>query len=576
MNPDDDSSLTVENVTSPNLADLNSDPPMSSDFAGLANRPSSRHYFYRKASLPNSVTPVNEDASTLEFESKLSVFVQRPSIQQTAQDVQEASQVELTRRRAERRARKEKEKRANVKPADEVPYTGPLFSKLNQLMPIEKSAWLANIHDEAMLLNPHQWLKLGSLFNVNSKVTRQTSVLPGLDHHPKVLKDRGIGLEQVRSLENYLELRDVQNRNYARDSVSEGAKLIKMNKVKEAMEHYKRALDMDPKYADGWLHVAEALIQQKKLKEAGEQLDKVLKLEPEHENAKALLASVNYALDPKPQKKDEWDLVDEDGYDISSDRKKRDLSPLKKRSRSRSPYHRRKRSRSRSPSDRHSRRKSRSLSNRRSKRRGSQSEGERRKRKDSRSPSDRRTRQKSTDKRKKKRSRSPSNSNDIRNSSRERWRRSKDADKDRSRERRRDSSRGKRRDASKERLLDKRRDISRQRGASDDFKESSKESCRHERRHEALKDRSRSSRKRNYERRYEDTSVDSENNTTHSPDKRCSQRKKRYTIRSPSRDRKFPRSKESNTDLTKKISEKAKPIDVQLEIPKNKNSPTST
>lgn len=40
--------------------------------------------------------------------------------------------------------------------------------------------------------------------------------------------------------------------------VAEGIKLIKVNKVKEAMEHYKRALDMDPKYADGWFHVAEA------------------------------------------------------------------------------------------------------------------------------------------------------------------------------------------------------------------------------------------------------------------------------------------------------------------------------
>ena len=39
--------------------------------------------------------------------------------------------------------------------------------------------------------------------------------------------------------------------------VAEGVKLIKQNRIKEAMEHYKRALDMDPKYAEGWFHVAE-------------------------------------------------------------------------------------------------------------------------------------------------------------------------------------------------------------------------------------------------------------------------------------------------------------------------------
>jgi tetratricopeptide (TPR) repeat protein len=42
-----------------------------------------------------------------------------------------------------------------------------------------------------------------------------------------------------------------------RCSVAEGVKFIKLNRIKEAMEFYKRALDMDPKYADGWFHVAE-------------------------------------------------------------------------------------------------------------------------------------------------------------------------------------------------------------------------------------------------------------------------------------------------------------------------------
>ena len=39
--------------------------------------------------------------------------------------------------------------------------------------------------------------------------------------------------------------------------VSEGIKLKDQNRLREAMEHYKRALDMDPKYAEGWFRVAE-------------------------------------------------------------------------------------------------------------------------------------------------------------------------------------------------------------------------------------------------------------------------------------------------------------------------------
>ncbi|RCH85705.1 hypothetical protein CU098_000860, partial [Rhizopus stolonifer] len=204
----------------------------------------------------------------------------------------------------ERRARKEKERGTGLTKPEMTIQEGPLFASLKDLSNVERTAWLTNINDEAMLLNPHQWLKLGSLFNVNSKVARQTSVLPRLDILPEVLEDRKIEVQDIKPLENYLELRDVQNRNYARDSVAEGIKLIKVNKVKEAMEHYKRALDMDPKYADGWFHVAEAFVQQKKLKEAGEQLEKALKIEADHEGAKALLASKKNEMVHLPKKEE--------------------------------------------------------------------------------------------------------------------------------------------------------------------------------------------------------------------------------------------------------------------------------
>lgn len=39
--------------------------------------------------------------------------------------------------------------------------------------------------------------------------------------------------------------------------VAEGVKLYNAKNIQEAQEFYKRALDMDPQYAEGWYRVAE-------------------------------------------------------------------------------------------------------------------------------------------------------------------------------------------------------------------------------------------------------------------------------------------------------------------------------
>lgn len=189
-------------------------------------RTPSRHYFYRKASLPptnTSYTPttppilLNDTESAHVFENKLESFIKKPSIQQTVTQITSSASADLARRKADRKARKEKEGEKVLAETPNTTQTTP-FEKLALLLPQEKSAWLNNIHDDAMLLNPHQWLKLANLFNVNSKTARQQTLLSHLPYLPNVLEDRSISKEQVRPLENYLELRDIQNRNYARDS----------------------------------------------------------------------------------------------------------------------------------------------------------------------------------------------------------------------------------------------------------------------------------------------------------------------------------------------------------------------
>ncbi|GAN10594.1 hypothetical protein MAM1_0373d10138 [Mucor ambiguus] len=320
--------------------------------------PPSRHYFYRKATQPEQTTPptnansnnifLNGQDNTNVFEDRIADFMKRSTIKSCLEKIRSDAVAGLARRKADRKARKEKEERMNgsnshtssgatatssvaiMAPASTpttasdqtstLPSTDsqkPLFEKLNNLPVMEQNSWLANIHDDAMLMNPHQWLKLASLFNVNARAAKQQTLV-NFDNLDAVLKDRSISESEGGPLENYLELRDIQNRNYARDAVAEGVKLIKQNRIKEAMEFYKRALDMDPKYADGWFHVAEGLVQQRKLPEAADHLERVLKLDPTHEGAKALLASINRTTKPKKAEKgDEWDIVDEHGESMN-------------------------------------------------------------------------------------------------------------------------------------------------------------------------------------------------------------------------------------------------------------------
>ncbi|OBZ90304.1 hypothetical protein A0J61_01644 [Choanephora cucurbitarum] len=293
--------------------------------------PLSRHYFYRKATQPdqpsfNTVFLKGLDSSG-DFEDRVSKFINKQSLRSSINQVQKEAAHDLSRRRAERKARKEREKIASgnlyssEKPAEtKLSETVPrkdkqLFQKSIILSAAEKNAWLANIHDDAMLMNPHQWLKLANLFNVNSKAVRQQTFLD-FSSSEDVLKDRSVEGDDLKPLENYMELRDIQNRNYARDAVAEGIKFTKQNRVKEAMEFYKRSLEMDPKYPEGWFHLAESLVQQRKLTEAAEHLERVLKLDSSHEGAIALLASIQRTTQPKKQES-EWDLVDEHGESMS-------------------------------------------------------------------------------------------------------------------------------------------------------------------------------------------------------------------------------------------------------------------
>lgn len=252
--------------------------------------PPSRHYFYRKATTTTATaTTANATTSTttttkqstqqqlapnsvlldgLEsahaFENKINDFIKKNALQTAMVKLRQDATNDLNRRKADRKARKEKEEQAKLllhgttttatstsatthttttttattptvsththttTSATEVPMTivtegleekpqHLILEKPSTLKVSEQNAWLANIHDDAMLMNPHQWLKLASLFNVNSKTSRQQSLI-NISTLDSVLQDRNMDKESIRPLENYMELRDIQNRNYARDA----------------------------------------------------------------------------------------------------------------------------------------------------------------------------------------------------------------------------------------------------------------------------------------------------------------------------------------------------------------------
>lgn len=211
--------------------------------------PASRHYFYRKATTATTTTTKQQTQQQLApsvlldglesanaFENKINDFIKKNALQNAMVKLRQDATNDLNRRKADRKARKEKEEQAKMllngtttaTPVIEVvPMTivtegleekqPLLLAKPSTLKPSEQNAWLANIHDDAMLMNPHQWLKLASLFNVNSKTSRQQSLI-NISTLDSVLQDRNIDKDSIRPLENYMELRDIQNRNYARDA----------------------------------------------------------------------------------------------------------------------------------------------------------------------------------------------------------------------------------------------------------------------------------------------------------------------------------------------------------------------
>ncbi|KAI9307851.1 hypothetical protein BJ944DRAFT_237517 [Cunninghamella echinulata] len=199
-----------------------------------------------------------------------------------------------------------------------------VFEKPSILSKNEYEAWFYSKNDS--IHHPHQWLKLASLFHIHPKTAYQRSLLQS-NCLSAAQKDRQVTKEiNEKQLENYLDLRQAQNRKYAQDAVNEGIKLYEQQKNKEALDFYKRALDMDPQYADGWYHVAQSLLQEKRTNDAILQLKRALKIEPNHEKAKTLLCTLENTTTYRDDKKVESGQHRINNMDLATKKSKIDIT----------------------------------------------------------------------------------------------------------------------------------------------------------------------------------------------------------------------------------------------------------
>ncbi|KAL1934287.1 hypothetical protein VTP01DRAFT_6469 [Rhizomucor pusillus] len=249
-----------------------------------------RRYIYRRTRSSSDdfedtkfTPPKRTVESAADFERRIQTFVQQENTVKLVEAMSAESMKELQRRQNERQARKA----AANEPVEQLPdifeSTHFAFEHHDQLSDGVRQTWTTSCKKDSTLLYPHHWLRLASTFSVQSKTARQPTLLP-LKH---------------KKHENYLKIRDQQNRVYAVEAVAEGVKCYQQGQTADALDFYKRALDMDPKYAEGWFRAGESLLAEMKRRDAVEQLERALRIDPEHMGAKELLCAIQNEEDSK-------------------------------------------------------------------------------------------------------------------------------------------------------------------------------------------------------------------------------------------------------------------------------------
>ncbi|CAO3665962.1 unnamed protein product [Umbelopsis vinacea] len=330
----------------------------------------SRHY--RRITKTASASPVQHNELTIDdaFESAIDQFVSLDPVKQL---------VELVRQSCLRHADQQtqmphgkpppssapKPKSSTDLPIVSLPFR---FVPPSSLSPSGQKAYYSILDDDTrQMANPHQYLYWASLLDVHPMMAKARSLLSDVTQKAWIrsVSKSGIAGDEVkpaRELENYLVLRQLQNEAYAKSAVAEGIKLYNENHLKDALDYYKRAVNMDPKCAEAWYRASQVFVLKKNNDEAIKNLERALRLQPDYEDARVMLQNLQNStkemdnndliIDTADAMKEYEDRHKEPKEKEHKKKRRRDddrqkRSRHKSRSRSRSPRRRRSESRER-------------------------------------------------------------------------------------------------------------------------------------------------------------------------------------------------------------------------------------
>ncbi|KAI8584767.1 hypothetical protein K450DRAFT_217919 [Umbelopsis ramanniana AG] len=263
----------------------------------------SRHY--RRITKTSSSSPVQHNEVTIDdaFESSIDQFLGLVPVKHLVDSVRQSCQRHIDqRKRSLAQKRKLPTKSLVTKPntvADLPIVSLPFrFTPPTSLSPTRQKAYHSILSDDTQqMTNPHQYLYWASLFDVHPMMAKARSLLGDVtqDAWRRSMVKSGVAGEEVkpaRELENYLVLRQLQNEAYAKSAVAEGVKLYNENQFKDALDYYKRAVNMDPKCAEAWYRASQVFLQRKNNEEAIKNLERAIRLQPEYTEAQTLLQSI--------------------------------------------------------------------------------------------------------------------------------------------------------------------------------------------------------------------------------------------------------------------------------------------
>ncbi|KAF8927026.1 hypothetical protein BGZ52_004934 [Haplosporangium bisporale] len=169
------------------------------------------------------------------------------------------------------------------------------FAPATDLAPQETKAWrMQLIQDEVTSNNPFWSARWMAVFGVAPKLDESLLKVPWIKcERPGQVGDERAGLPLHRR-ETYLDLRDDQNRQWAKESYDLGISYAQSGQIEDAIKAYSQAVQIDHKYIDAFIARGCILVNISKHRQAIMDFRQALALDPSNSLAQQFLDSAVY------------------------------------------------------------------------------------------------------------------------------------------------------------------------------------------------------------------------------------------------------------------------------------------